>query len=160
MLGCEPPPSAPQGFPLADLRAGQDSPGQELPTSAASLSAEHAQGLSASPGDSPLLSWQPWLTEDPAALHSLSCRSQGATEALSGKEMQESFEGDAVGGAELCKCSHSKHAHKARCKNCFLVKVVMADSPWLHKNSSLGVNLCICCRSSGVFMSFSLTFLL
>lgn len=45
--------------------------------------------------------------------------------------MQESFEGDLVGGAELCKCSHSKHAHKAHCKNCLLVKVVMADSPWL-----------------------------
>lgn len=154
MLGCEPHPSAPQGFPLAGLTAGQDNPGQELPTSAASLSAEHAQGLSASPGD-----WQPWVSEDPEALHSLSCRSQGTTEALSGKEMQESFEGDPVGGAELCKCSHSKHAHKARCKNCFLVKVVMADSPWLHKSSSLGANLYLLQVLWG-FMSFSLTFLL
>lgn len=45
--------------------------------------------------------------------------------------MQESFEGDLVGGAELCKCFHSKCAHKAHCENCILVKVVMADSPWL-----------------------------
>lgn len=99
--------------------------------SAGSLSAEHAQGLSAPAGDFPLLSWQPWVTEDPAALHYLSCRSQGAIEALSGRDMQESFEGDLVGGVELCKCSHSKHARKARCKNCPLVEVVMADSPWL-----------------------------
>lgn len=45
--------------------------------------------------------------------------------------MQESFEGDLVGGVELCKCSHSKQARKALCKNCPVVEVVMADSPWL-----------------------------
>lgn len=136
VLGWEPPPGASQGrSALADLRAGQDK-GQPWTGAAhqCSLSAGHAHGLSAPAGDFPLLNWHPWVTEDPAALHSLSCRSQGAIAALSGREMQESFEGFLAGGAELCKCSHGKHACKARCKNCLLVEVVMADSPWLKNH--------------------------
>lgn len=84
-------------------------PGVPATAGEGSMSTEHTEGLSSSADKFPLLIWQAWVTEDPAALcGSLSYRSQGAIGALPGGEIQESFEGGLVWLWEVQSCLSCK----------------------------------------------------